>query len=139
MQHTKELYTTDFLLDRLFNQDSTNTKRFTSKKPVILAQNRKTAIVNFLELCDRFKRSPETVKMFIDAELQVSSSILDDNRVLLLNNAYSQAQINDIFAKYIKKFVVCPQEKCGSGQTNIIKIDRINYIKCDSCGAKKAI
>eukprot|EP00733_Pompholyxophrys_punicea_P002433 Pompholyxophrys_punicea_v1_NODE_1896_length_516_cov_1.253796.p1 type:complete len:141 gc:universal NODE_1896_length_516_cov_1.253796:37-459(+) len=139
----KELYTIDFLLDRLFEKlesDKKDSKKFTSKKPKIVIQNRKTIITNFAELCNIFNRDMNTVKSYIDNELKVTSSIFgDENDMLQINNIYKPSHIEEVLMKYIKTHVVCSEPKCCSGNTEIIREDRLVFLKCNSCHSKKSI
>jgi translation initiation factor 2 subunit 2 len=129
------------LIDRIKNDSNIakTKKKFVSKPPEIVSQNRKIIISNFNDLCKGFKRDPEHVKKFIEGELQSSSSIFGETMMLMINTIYTHQQIMSVFENYIKKYVVCPQSKCGSGNTHITKEDRIFYIQCDSCGCKKTI
>ncbi|ATZ80859.1 eukaryotic translation initiation factor eIF-2 beta [Bodo saltans virus] len=134
-------YTVDFLIDRIKKEHDVkkNNKKFASEMPDVFSQNRKTIISNFNKLCKGFKRDPEHVKKFIEDELHTSSSIFGEDMMLLINTIYTRQQILSIFENYIKKYVVCPQIKCGSGNTDIIKEDRISHIHCNSCGCRKTI
>jgi translation initiation factor 2 subunit 2 len=138
-----ELYAIDFTLKRVYNKlenDKTNVKKFSCERPQVVLENRKTSIINFSKLCDIFKREKIEVKSFIDTELQVSSSLRGENdSILMINGIYRQKDVERVINKYIEKYVVCPILKCGSGDTNIVKKNRLTFLKCNTCKAEKVI
>ena len=138
----EELYTIDFCLKRLYDKlevDKSNNKKFSTDRPLLVIENKKTSIINFEKLCDTFKRDKNSVKLFIDNELQASSSICGKDNILMINNIYTQKQIETVIGKYIDKYVLCSAIKCGSGNTEIIRKNRITILKCNSCNAEKTI
>ena len=136
----EELYTTEFLLKRLFDklENRGNKKKFSLKKPIVNFMNRKTYIKNFIELCEMMHREQLHLKSFIDKDLNTNSSVNEEN-ALLLDRKYTQMQIENTIAKYVKKYVICPEPKCGSGDTVIVKENHIMFLECKSCCSKKSI
>jgi translation initiation factor 2 subunit 2 len=136
----EEIYTTQFLLNRAFEkmENVGKKKKFSMKKPEVKKQNRKTYIKNFVTLCNSINRDINHVKTFMENELKVSSSINDDD-MLMLNNIYHQGKIELVISKYAEKYIICSEPKCGSGNTEIIKENRISYLSCKSCFSKKAV
>lgn len=138
----QELYTTEFLLKRLYEKledDKLNKKKFSLKeKPEIILQNRKTFIKNFIKICELINREPLHFQLFIDNELQVSSSINEEN-MLMLNNTYSKPQVEKVMNKYIMDYVICSEPKCLSGDTVLIRNNRISFLECKSCQSKKSV
>lgn len=105
-------------------------------KPIIEKKNRKTQITNFPEVCASLERDIDEVMKFILSELSIQGSITETN-VLLLNGMYKPSQVMPIIVKYINTRVCCHQ--CKSRHTNIVKENRITYLKCGSCFTKNAI
>jgi translation initiation factor 2 subunit 2 len=136
----EELYTTDFLLERLFDklESRGNKKKFSLKKPIVDFLNRKTYIKNFVDLCKMMNREQLHLKTFMDKDLNTNSSVNEENS-LLLDKKYTQVQIENTIAKYVKKFVICQEPKCGSGDTKLIKENHITFLECKGCCSKKSI
>ena len=140
MTQMTELYTLDFCLDRLYKKaenDRAKTKKFYPKKPIVIRQNRKTFINNFSEICTHFNRPENDVELFIHERLQTPSSI--KNNSLCIDNMFKEDQIFDVIMKYVDTYVRCPQELCGSGNTKLVREDRVLYLVCNICCSKKAV
>ncbi len=137
MEH---IYETDFLVDRLFKklEGKINKKKFTLKRPEVCDINRKTYLKNFADLCKIMNREEMHFKNFIEKELNIASSINEDN-ILILDNKFLPQKVEEAVAKYAKNFVICLEPKCGSGDTEIVKDNRITYLVCHSCCSKKSI
>lgn len=135
----EQIYEDDYLLERLFDKlESNKSQKLVAVKPKSIKQNKKTHITNFVEFCKSINREPNSVKIYIDERLAKDSSI-SSTGVLIINKIYHQHEIDKDFMAYIKEYVLCPEIKCGSGNTNIIKENRITYLLCNSCHSKKAL
>ena len=113
-------------------------------KPEIINHNRKSYITNFNKFCDSINRDTEDVRKFINKEMNVDVSFISENNLdennksgLKFSNCYKQTQIMNCITNYMKQYVLC--EICRSGETEIKKIDRINYMNCNSCKGHRAI
>lgn len=136
----QQLYTTNDLLDRLYAEldSKVQKKKFTLKKPQTTVLNRKTYIKNFEELCVNLRCDELHFKNFLKKELNTELSV-NENNMLILDTIRNSSMVENAVAKYAKKFVICLEPKCLSGDTQIIKENRILYLQCDSCNSKKAI
>jgi translation initiation factor 2 subunit 2 len=137
--------TTMELLSRAYNELDKNKK---SKKvfvrPDIVNHNRKSYITNYINLCESLGRDDEHFRKFINTEMSIDTAIIKENNLddgegtgLKFNGMFRQNQIMDVITNYIKKFVLC--ESCKSGHTELIKIDRITFISCNSCKSNKSV
>lgn len=135
----KQIYEDDFLLDRIFTKLKDNkTKKLVVTKPTIEKKNGKTYITNFTDVCNSIKRDLHDIKTYIETELQIETSIME-NGTMLINKIYHQKDIEPLFSAYIKTFVICPEKNCGSGNTEIIKEHRIKFLVCNVCKSQKSI
>jgi|SRR5665647_110274 len=136
-----ELYPIKYCLDRLYEKaenDKAKTRKFSIKKPKILSQNRKTSILNFAELCQDLNRDINVVKAFIDDRLKTPSSICGKNEeILLIDNVFKVDQILNEIIKYAETFVIC--QECRSGNTVLVKDNRLLYLKCNACNSRKTV
>lgn len=141
-------FTTDHLLDRAYDklqkiQKEKNKQKKSFVKPEIVNHNRKSYITNFTKFCASINRDLESVRKFINKDMNADTSIMGDNNFddetsgLKFNITYKSSQIMNCITNYMKEYVLC--ELCKSGNTEILKIDRIIYISCDSCKSQKAI
>lgn len=135
------IYKTDFLMERLFKTlESKICDKKKLKKPNVDLEflNKKTYIKNFREICSSWERDENHFKNFLEKELNFGSSI-NENEALILDGKVTKEQMNDVLLKYAKKYVVCKESECQSGNTEIVKENRVNFLVCKSCLSKKAI
>ena len=141
-------FTTEQLLDRAYDklqqihkQEQKQKKSFI--KPEIINHNRKSYITNFTKFCASINRDVESVKKFINKDMNAETSVMGDNNLddettgLKFNMTYKSSHIMNCITNYMKEYVLCGL--CKSGNTEILRIDRITYISCDSCKSQKAI
>ena len=133
------LYDDSFLLERIFSKLQENkSQKLIVEKPETTRQNRKTFFTNFTSFCDSVKRNHSAVEAFIKSELQVETSVMG-NGILCINKIYQQQDIEKVCKNYIKSYVICSEQRCGSGNTEIIKEGRINFLVCNVCKSRKAV
>lgn len=133
------IYTDECLLNRIYDKiDGIKTEKFSVCKPKSEKKNGKTVITNFGAFCESIKRDQNTVKLYVEDELKIDTSITS-SEMLLINKCYQQVEIEGILGRYIKTFVMCPEIKCGSGNTDIIRENRIKFLVCNVCHSKKSI
>ena len=141
-------FTTDQLLDRAYDKlqqlhKQKQKQKKTFVKPEIVNHNRKSYITNFTKFCASINRDLEAVRKFIHKDMNAETSLMGDNNLddetsgLKFNITYKSSQIMNCITNYMKEYVLCGL--CKSGNTEILKIERINYISCDSCKSQKAI
>jgi translation initiation factor 2 subunit 2 len=134
----EELYKTDFLIKRLFDKlENVERKRFKLPKIVMQKLNKKIFIVSFLDLCKTLNRDSHHFKLHLEKELNTTSSITADGN-LLFNTIYPQDEIRKHIESYVLKYVIC-SEQCLSGDTEIIKNDRITFLHCKTCNSRRSI
>lgn len=109
-------------------------KRFKIPQVVVESQGPKTAIKNFAEVATDLRREPKQIARFISKELAAPSTI--QNGSLVLQMKVSRDLLQKKLEDYIKAFVYC--KVCGEPDTKIEKEGRIEFIKCDACGARSA-
>ena len=126
----------------LLKQEQKQKKSFI--KPEITNHNRKSYISNFIKFCQSINREPEEVRKFINKEMNVNVSFISENNLdennisgLKFNNQFKHTHIMNCITNYMKQYVIC--EICRSGNTEILKKDRINFIYCNSCKGERSI
>ena len=112
-----------------------NGERFEIPKVEGHFEGKKTIITNFTHITSYLRRTPEHFQKFMLKELAASGQREGDR--LVLNNTVPSAKINQKVEQYTKEFVLCAQ--CGKPDTELIKEDRLSFVKCLACGAKHSV
>jgi len=98
-------------------------------------EGKKTILTNFFQIAEYLRRNPEHFQKFILKELAASGQREGDR--LVLNIKIPSSKINEKIQQYAKEFVIC--RECGKPDTELIKEDRLLFIKCLGCGAKHSV
>ncbi len=98
-------------------------------------EGKKTILTNFSQVASHVRRKPEHFQKFLLKELATAGQREGDK--LILNNKIPSAKINSKIEQYVKEFVLC--KECGKPDTEIIKEDRLSFLRCLACGAKHSI
>jgi translation initiation factor 2 subunit 2 len=132
-------YTLDYMLDRAYSElKQREKKKIVFIQPVIKNYNRKTYIINFKDFCDRINRLPDFVNNFLTKELNCQTSYnLTEIKELKIDTTLKHSIVQTALTTLIKSYVICLN--CKSGNTNIKKINRINYLICSDCNSEKSI
>ena len=116
-------------------QINTSSKRFEIPKIEGHFEGRKTILTNFYHLASHIRRKPEHFQKFILKELAASGQKEGDR--LVLNIKVPSVKINQKVEQYVKEFVLC--KECGKPDTELIKEDRLSFVRCLACGAKHSV
>lgn len=140
-QGTERDYTYEELLTRVFcimrekNPDMITGERrkFVMKPPQVnRVGTKKTSFTNFADICKLLRRQEKHLLNFLLVELGTSGS-LDINKQLIIKGKFQQKQIENVLRRYIKEYVTC--HTCRSPDTNLVKEERLFFLKCENCGA----
>lgn len=112
-----------------------NTDRFDPPSAIVNQIGRQTVIKNFSEIAKALRRSPEHLSHFLFKELAVPGSIR--NNELVLQGKIGGMMINQRVKEYIRDFVLC--KECKKADTTIKRSGNIDFIKCEVCGASRAV
>ena len=99
----------------------------------VVQTGKQTLIKNFSEIAKTLRRDPKYIAKFLFKELAVPGSIR--NGELLLQGRIYPDLIDQRIEEYVKEFVFC--HECGKADTVIEKSDRMLFIRCEACGARK--
>ena len=98
-------------------------------------EGRKTILSNFFQIASHIRRKPEHFQKFMLRELAASGQKEGDR--LILNIKVPSVKINQKIEQYAKEFVLC--KECKKPDTELIKEDRLSFVKCLACGAKHSV
>jgi len=129
----------DDLLKRLKSSQSmmepkAKVERLELPKPDIIWVGKKTFFRNFMDFSHIIRRDPNHILMFLAKELATAVS-LDGDRAIFIGRKDRQS-FSVLINRYIKDFVSCPV--CGSPDTRLEKIKRLQFLVCEACGARSA-
>jgi len=140
----KNPYTFEFLLERIYNVLKSNNPALAEKKKLIVkppqvvkARGKRTAWINFEEICGQMRRNPEHVYSYFLAELGTEGSVSGGQ--LLLKDKYQYKQIESLIRKYIQDYVCCAL--CKSSNTTLTKDSntRLYMMKCEQCQSTRSV
>jgi|TARA_B100001971_G_C18232642_1_gene564951 translation initiation factor 2 subunit 2 len=126
------------LLDEAYKkvkQVSANSERFEIPKVEGYFEGRKTILINFSQIVDHLRRNPEHLQKFLLRELATSGHKNGDK--LILNIKVPSSKIKQKVEEYVKEFVLC--KECKKPDTELLKEDRLLFIRCLACGAKHSV
>jgi len=128
----------EYLFDRFYDElgEETNTKIILKESPKVKTINRKSVFVNFKMFVSALRTSESILKKFIEKEFGCSSSI-DSKGMLILDKTIRESYFMNAISTFIKNYIKCPQ--CKDKNTEIIKENRLYYIKCYKCLSKSYI
>ncbi len=139
MIRTIDVYNYDELLERAYKSlpEKAISKNERWEMPVLtsIISGNRTFIKNFLQAVKHIRRDEKHISKFLFKEMGTQGYIEGD--VLVLLGKFSNKVINDKFNKYIRYFVLCPI--CNKPDTQLLKEDRIYFLKCEACGARNPV
>jgi len=135
----------DELLERVYKimreknpaMDFGEKRKFVIQPPqVSRIGSKKTAFLNFVDICKLLKRTPKHLLSFLLAELGTSGSI-DGNNQLIIKGKFQPKHLESVLRKYIKEYVTC--HTCKSAETKLEKDTRLNFLQCETCGSRCSV
>lgn len=107
-------------------------ERFVTPKSQVQPDGAKTIIVNFSEIAAALRRPEAHMLKFLLKELATSGEVSNKRATVL--GRFSSTAVDKKIELYVAQYVIC--KECGRPDTQIIKEDRMNFVKCDACGGK---
>lgn len=101
----------------------------------VLNQGMKTIIANFLDISQGLRREPNHLMKFLLKELATSGEIRGKSAEF--TGRFASSLIDKKIEIYVKNHVLC--QECGKPDTKLIRKDRLEFMKCEACGAKHPV
>ncbi len=111
------------------------TERFEIPKVLGHMQGNKTVVSNFDKICSTLRRPQDQLLKYLQRELATPATI--DGPRLALGRKISSEKINQKLEQFCNDFVLC--KECNKPDTQLIKEDRVLFMKCTACGAKQPV
>jgi len=107
------------------------------EKPTVdsIIQGKITVVKNLGDLAKAVDRDTNMVSKYLIKELGTSGT--HDSQHLVMKGQFRQPQIQDRFDAFLDEFVLCSE--CKRPDTKILREDRINFLVCEACGARRSI
>lgn len=106
--------------------------RFEIPQVVCEIHGSKSMVKNFVNISNILRRDQTHLSKFLFKELATAGSVQDG--VLIFQGNVSREKLQKKIEEYAKNFVYC--KECRSPDTELMKEDRITFLKCEACGAK---
>jgi|SRR3989344_6099529 len=126
------------LLDRAgknMPEKTGDSARFETPKARGHIEGNKTIISNFKQIADTLERPIEHLLKCVLKELATPGELRKD--AAIIGTRLSASRINEKIEKYVNDFVLCPA--CKKPDTQLVKENKILFIKCSACGAKQSV
>jgi translation initiation factor 2 subunit 2 len=127
------------LLHRLRAKIGTKVKATGSRlelpEPQVIWVGNRTILRNFAEYPKLFRRDANKLLMFLAKELATAASI-EGERAIFIGRKDKQS-FTVLLNRYMRDYVLCPV--CGSPDTRIEKVKRLQFLLCEACGAKSSL
>lgn len=104
-------------------------------QPSVQIVGRQTIIKNAGAIAKAVRRDIKFLAKYLFKELAVPGSVRQNELVLLgkIKEDNIQKRIDD----FVKDYVLC--HECGKPDTSITTFEKNEFIKCEACGAKRAM
>ena len=110
-------------------------ERFKMPEPESILQGHKTIIRNFGQVMKDLRREPQHVMKYFTKDLATPVT-MEGNR-LILNSKFTRQQLSKSLENYAKQYVLCSE--CGKPDTHFETQQGIRVLRCQACGAVKAV
>jgi translation initiation factor 2 subunit 2 len=104
-------------------------------EPQVIWVGNRTILRNFAEYPKLFRRDANKLLMFLAKELATAASI-EGERAIFIGRKDKQS-FTVLLNRYMRDYVLCPV--CGSPDTRIEKVKRLQFLLCEACGAKSSL
>jgi len=109
--------------------------RFEIPKVIGHIQGNKTVITNINQIVSLLNRDLQHFLKFLLKELATPGKM--DGPRLVLGRKLNSTLINEKIVRYTEMYVLC--KTCGKPDTQFIKKEGVDYLKCTACGAQQTI
>jgi translation initiation factor 2 subunit 2 len=110
-------------------------ERFCIPKADVLIQGARTIFLNFYDVANALRRDPKHLLKFFLKEL--ATSYEEKDKKVTFQGRFPGVLMDKKIELYVKNYVLCPN--CCKPDTKLMKIDRIDVLKCEACGSRQAV
>ena len=110
-------------------------ERFEVPRAQLQRAGLRTIFVNFDAVAQKLRREPEHLLKYVLKQLATSRETRTE-QVILIGN-FSEDQVNRKIQQYVEAYVLC--KECSRPDTKLVREDRLEFLKCEACGAKHPV
>ena len=118
------------LPERVFEKE-----RFEIPRVQSFIEGKKTVFTNFGKMASHLARDESHFCKFLTKELG-TGGVVESGKLVFVGKC-SSFLLNEKINKYVKEFVTC--RECGKQDTLLTREDRVWFLKCEACGAKRPV
>ena len=118
------------LPDKVFKHERLEMPKLSS-----LIEGNRTFVKRFTDATSIIRREPKHVMKYLAKELGSQANMEGTSAVF--QGKFGSYTINTKFEKYVGIYVLCTE--CKKPDTSLIKENRMTFVKCEACGAKKHV
>lgn len=115
-----------------FSASTKSERRLKIPQPEIIYEGKVTIIRNFGPMIQMLNREPRVFVKFLTRELGIGITV--DGVRLVINKKVDQETIRQKIEQYLQIYVECYE--CGSPDTEMKRIGRVDILECKACGAQ---
>ncbi len=116
--------------------DSTEVQsRLKIPEPDVILEGKATIVRNFQDIADLLNRPAKKIMKHFTRELGIG--VAQDGRRLIINKKVDANTIQQKIKEYMDSYVICYE--CGSPDTEIQRIGRVDVLVCKACGAQHSV
>ncbi|MBU2559548.1 translation initiation factor IF-2 subunit beta [archaeon] len=109
--------------------------RFEKPSVESIIQGKTTFVKNLGEVAKAINRKTDLIAKYLIKELGTAGT--HDAQHLTLKGQFREPQIQEKFDAFLEEFVLCSE--CARPDTKILREERINFLVCEACGARRSI
>ncbi len=110
-------------------------ERFEIPKVSLQREGTKTIIKNFSSIAKALNRNEEHIFKYLVRSLG-TAGVIESGR-LVLQGKFTEEEVQKEVEDYVKTYVLC--KECGAPDTELVREERILFVKCLACGAKHSV
>lgn len=110
-------------------------KRLEIPKLSVMIVGNRTMIKNLTEVAGIIRRDSRHLLKYLAKELASQGGM--EGQTAVFQGKFGGFMVNRKFEKYVDDYVLCSE--CKKPDTNLVKRDRLVFIKCEACGAEKPV
>lgn len=109
--------------------------RFKIPEAEVATAGNQTVVKNLRTIASALNRRPEHLAKFLLRELAAAGSLREAQ--LVVQGKFSREIIQKRIKRYVEEFVIC--KECKKPDTRLEKMDRVQVIRCEACGARNSV
>jgi len=122
-------------IEKLSQRQISRKQRFEIPKVSVTREGARTILRNLTQISKTLNRSEEHLYKYLVKSLGTAGFV--DNGRLILQGKFTEEEIQKEINEYVKLYVLC--KECNAPDTELIKEERVTFLRCLACGAKQPV